>query len=44
MTTILLAAAFLCGVPFGFILGMLVVWRMNRPDRYEKELDYSDGF
>jgi uncharacterized Tic20 family protein len=43
MMLMLLSAAFLCGVPFGFILGMLVVWRMNKPDR-EDELDYSDGY
>jgi uncharacterized Tic20 family protein len=43
MMAILLSAAFLCGLPFGFILGMLVVWRMNKPDR-EDELDYSDGY
>jgi uncharacterized Tic20 family protein len=44
MNTLLLAAAFLCGIPFGFILGMLVVWRMTKPDRVDDELDYSDGY
>jgi uncharacterized Tic20 family protein len=43
MIVLLLSAAFLCGVPFGFILGLLVIWHMNKPDR-EHELDYSDGY
>jgi predicted MFS family arabinose efflux permease len=40
MSIMLLAAAFLCGVPFGIILGMVLVWRMNVPER---DPDYSDG-
>lgn len=43
MIVILLSAAFLCGIPLGFIVGMLVVWRLNKPAR-EDELDYSDGY
>lgn len=40
MTVMLLGAAFLCGVPFGIILGMVLVWRMNDPER---DPDYSGG-
>lgn len=43
MTVILLSLAFLCGVPIGIILGLLVFWRLNKPAR-EDDLDYSDGY
>lgn len=33
MIVALLAAAFLCGIPFGVILGMVLLWRMNVPER-----------
>jgi hypothetical protein len=42
MSIMLLAAAFLCGVPLGIILGMVLVWRMNVPERGD-EPDYSGG-
>jgi uncharacterized Tic20 family protein len=44
MTVMLLAAAFLCGIPFGAIIGLVVVWHMTKPDRVDDELDYSDGY
>lgn len=43
MIVLLFAAAFMCGLPFGFIAGLLVVWRLNKPAR-EHVLDYSDGY
>ena len=42
MIVLLLAAAFLCGVPFGFIVGLVAVWYANRPARGE-DVDYSGG-
>lgn len=42
MIVLLLTAAFLCGVPFGVILGMVLLWRMNVPERGD-EPDYSGG-
>lgn len=44
MIVLLLTAAFLCGVPLGIIVGIIIAWRMTKPARYEEELDYSDGF
>jgi uncharacterized Tic20 family protein len=41
MNVALLALAFLCGVPFGVILGVIVLWRMNAPD--QDDIDYSGG-
>ena len=42
MSAILLAAVFLCGVPFGIILGLLVAWRVFRPAPGD-DPDYSGG-
>lgn len=42
MTVILLTAAFLCGMPVGAIIGLLVAWRVLRPERGD-EPDYSGG-
>lgn len=42
MSVFLLALAFLCGVPLGMILGMVLVWRMNVPERGD-DVDYSGG-
>jgi uncharacterized Tic20 family protein len=44
MNMILLAAAFLCGMPVGAIIGLVVVWHMTKPERRDDELDYSDGY
>lgn len=44
MIVALLSLAFLCGMPVGFVIGLLVVWRMTKPDRSDDELDYSDGY
>jgi hypothetical protein len=44
MNVLLLAMAFLCGVPIGIIIGIVVFWRMNKPARDNDELDYSDGY
>lgn len=43
MTVLLLAIAFLCGIPLGIILGMVLVWRMNVPERDDRDVDYSGG-
>lgn len=43
MNTLLLTLAFLCGVPIGIILGLIVAWRMYRPERGDREIDYSGG-
>lgn len=37
---ILLALAFLCGLPVGAILGLIVAWHMLRPES-DDEPDYS---
>jgi hypothetical protein len=42
MTVALLAFAFLCGVPFGLILGLVLVMKMNVPER-DDDIDYSGG-
>jgi len=42
MTSLLLAAAFLCGTPIGFIFGMIAAWRLLRP-ALRGEPDYSAG-
>ena len=44
MNALLLAAAFLCGVPAGAIIGLVTVWCMTKPERTGDELDYSDGY
>jgi hypothetical protein len=44
MNILLMSLAFLCGVPIGIIIGIVVFWRMNVPDRGDDELDYSDGY
>lgn len=38
----LLALAFLCGVPVGAIIGALILWRVTRPAQGD-EPDYSGG-
>ena len=43
MTAPLVALAFLCGVPLGIIVGLVIAWRMNKPDR-EDVFDYTDGY
>jgi hypothetical protein len=44
MNALLLAAAFLCGVPFGVILGIIVLWRMNGGAQWDdNDIDYSGG-
>jgi ABC-type amino acid transport system permease subunit len=42
MTVALLALAFLCGVPIGIILGIVLLWKMNVPER-DDDIDYSGG-
>lgn len=42
MIVILLATAFLCGVPLGFILGMIMFWRLSKSLPSE-DVDYSGG-
>lgn len=42
MSVILLAAVFLCGTPVGFVLGLLVAWRVFRPAASD-DPDYSGG-
>jgi hypothetical protein len=42
MNVLLLAMAFLCGVPIGIIIGIVVFWRMNVPERGD-DVDYSGG-
>lgn len=42
MTASLLALAFLCGTPVGFIFGMIAAWRLLRPAR-QNDPDYSGG-
>lgn len=42
MTALLVTLAFLCGVPLGIIVGLVIAWRMNKPDQ-EDVFDYSDG-
>ena len=44
MIVLLLSLAFLCGVPFGAIIGLVALWWMTKPERVDDELDYSDGY
>lgn len=41
MTVVLIAAALLCGVPIGFIVGILTGARMHRAA--QDDIDYSGG-
>ena len=43
MTALLVTLAFLCGVPLGIIVGLVIAWRMNKPDR-EDVFDYTVGY
>lgn len=43
MNVLLLALAFLCGIPFGIILGIVLLWKMNVPER-DDDVDYSGGY
>ena len=44
MTIVLIAsAAVFCGVPLGIIVGLVIAWRINKPDQ-EDVFDYSDGY
>jgi hypothetical protein len=43
MILLLLAFAFLCGVPIGIILGIVLLWKVNVPERDDADIDYSGG-
>lgn len=43
MTVILFAAALLCGVPLGFILGLITGAKVYRETRRRDDVDYSGG-
>lgn len=44
MTIVLIAsAALFCGISIGIIVGLVIAWRLNKPDR-EDVFDYSDGY
>jgi hypothetical protein len=43
MILLLLAFAFLCGVPIGIIFGIVLVMKMNVPERDDADIDYSGG-
>lgn len=40
---LLLAFAFLCGIPTGIIIGAIIVLRVNVPERGDEDIDYSGG-
>lgn len=43
MSALLIAGAMLCGVPLGFIMGLLAGAKIYRETRRRDDIDYSGG-